>query len=57
MTNIDLLVKDFARISQELAINKDKVTDLILDGLGKGFLQGLTDEETAFLKRMIDSLR
>lgn len=57
MTDIDVLIERFAKISQELAFERKQVTDQVLNGVGKGFLSGLTEEEISFLKRLIDSLR
>ena len=57
MTDIHTLIRRFSETAQELALKRNQVTDQVLDGLGKGFLSGLNEEEISFLKRLIDSLK
>ena len=57
MTDIDVLIEKFAKISQELALELNQVTDRILEGVGKKFLSGLNKDEIDFLKNLIEALR
>lgn len=57
MTNIDELIEKFAKISQELALERNQVTDRIMEGVGKKSLSGLNQDEIDFLKRLIEALK
>ena len=57
MTDTDVLIEKFARIAQEIAIERDQVTDRIMKGFGKKSLSGLNQDEIDFLKRLIEALK